>query len=711
MGSSIGRVACAALLVAGSAVGATLALTEVQPRDHGLAPQGDRAATRTFLDSYGNLPLVFEPNVGQAGSGVEFISRGRGYVLLLRPAEALLALPGSERASSPEGAETGGLTLGMRLVGADPATEAQGASELPGTVNYLIGDDPERWQTGIPTFSEVVYRDAYSGIDLRFHGSRQRLEYDFVVDPGADVGDIRLAFTGVGPPAIDGRGDLVLRTPGGAVRWRKPQIYQVIDGTRRPVRGGFVLLRGDRVGFRVGRYDHDVALIIDPLLAYSTFLGGAGTEDGIGIAVDASGSAYVTGSTMSANFRTAAPLQGALLGTEDGYIAKLDPSGGALVYSTYFGGSGADRGRDIAVDAAGNAYVAGATASADLPIVNPVQSVLGGGEDAFVLKLDPTGSTIVYSTYLGGRSQDGKPNIALDAAGRAHVVGYTFSKNFPLVGARQTRLGGGADAFVAKLDVGGNALLFSTYLGGNKSDTARGVAVDAAGNVFVTGFAYSTNFPTANPIQATSGGDRDAFITALNPTGTTLIYSTYLGGSLMDSSYRGNSIAVDPDGTAYVTGFTASTNFPTASPFQASSGGSRDAYAAKISPTGQLIFSTYLGGAGAEEGNSIAVDGSGRPVVVGHTASDNFPVVSPIQDHRIGSQDVFVTQLAADGGALVYSTYLGGGGIDIAQGVALDGSGAAYVTGQTSSSNFPTANPVQASNAGGLETFVFKITP
>jgi len=462
------------------------------------------------------------------------------------------------------------------------------------------------------------------------------------------------------------------------------------------------------LGFEVGAYDASLPLVIDPTLVYSTYLGGSGFDYGSGIAVDSAGNAYVTGQTYSTDFPTANPFQAARVGGPDAFVAKLNAAGSALVYSTYLGGNGDDYGRGIAVDAAGNAYVTGETGSTNFPTANPLQaSNAGGNYDAFVAKLNAAGSALVYSTYLGGSDYDYGYGIAVDAAGNAYVTGETFSTNFPTANPLQASNAGGPNAFVAKLNAAGSALVYCTYLGGSGGDSGQGIAVDAAGNAYVTGETGS-NFPTANPFQASNAGGPDAFVARLNATGSALVYSTYLGGNGND---HGSAIAVDAAGNAYVTGETFSTNFPTANPLRASNAGGGDVFVAKLNAAGSaLVYCTYLGGSSWDYGTGIAVDAAGNAYVTGLTGSTNFPTANPLQAANAGGNyDAFVAKLNAAGSALVYSTYLGGSDTDFGYGIAVDAAGNAYVTGETYSRNFPTANAFQNSNSYS-DAFIAKLS-
>jgi hypothetical protein len=678
-------------------------------------------------ESYGKLPLHFEANRGQTDKDVRFLSHGAGYSLYLTASETVLVLakPNPD-AKHDAKAPVKSVALRMSLVGAARKPVVSGLDEQPGKANYFIGKDPAQWRTNVPTYAKVQYQNVYPGIDLVYYGNQRQLEYDFVVAPGADPKKIVLAFKGANKVEIDAQGDLVLHAPGGDVRQHKPIVYQEIDGIRQEIAGRYVRKSAKRVGFEVAAYDTSRPLVIDPIvLSYSTYLGGSDSDSARAIAVDADGNAYVTGATSSINFPTTAGSFKPASNTSDAFITKLNPAGSALVYSTYLGGSDSDSGLGVAVDAAGNAYVTGTTRSSDFPTTagafQTSQSSIG--DDAFLMKLDPTGSTLAYSTYLGGSGIDGSGAIAVDADGNAYVTGWTSSIDFPTTpDAFQRTIAGDRDAFVTKLNPGGSALVYSTYLGGlGSSDEAGvGIAVDANGNAYVTGQTTSANFPTtANSFQPAFGGGityGDAFVTKLNPTGTALVYSTYLGGNASDG---GRGIAVDVDGNAYVTGTTASRNFPTTlGAFQTTFGGQDpnfgfgDVFVTKINPDGSaLVYSTFLGGSGADYGLGIAVDASGHAHVTGWTTSINFPTtLGAVQAIPGGT---FVTKLDPAGSALIFSTYLGrgaGGSHEVSWGVAVASDGGVYVAGVTDSGNFPTTiGAFQPTLGGQSDAFIAKI--
>ncbi len=653
---------------------------------------------------YGQLPLGFEANRGQTDAQVRYLARGAGYALFLTPAEAVLRLHGADADAA----------LGMCLLGANPAPAVIGLDPLPGHSNYLIGNNPLNRHSDIPTYARVAYRGVYPGVDLVYYGNQGQLEYDFIVAPGADPAAIRFQVEGAGAATTDAAGNLVLHAGAGDVVEHAPVLYQEVAGVRQPVSGRFVLQDGGRVGFQVGAFDRSRALVIDPVLAYSTYLGGLGSDAGMSIAVDAAGNAYVTGVTASANFpTTSGTFQTTAQGGGDAFVAKLNAAGTQLVYATYLGGSGSDGATGIAVDATGSAYVTGSTSSGDFPVTSDAfQTGNHGSNDAFVAKLSADGTQLVYGTYLGGSGSDGATGIAVDAAGNAYVTGQTSSPDFPATpGAFQTSRPGVENGFVAKLSADGTALAYATYLGGSSEDGATGIAVDGTGNAYVTGYTASTNFPvTPGAYQTSNHGGDDAFAAKLNAAGTQMVYATYLGGLAND---EGTAITVDGAGNAYITGTTDSANFPTTlGAFQTRKSGGADAFVAKLSAAGtQLVYATFLGGSGSDGGTGVAVDTAGNAYVTGYTSSLDFPTTpDAIQLTRRGRQDAFVAKLNATGAALAYATYLGGTGTNIGTAVAVDATGDAYVIGSTDAANFPTTpDAFQTGNHGGQDAFVAKV--
>jgi len=660
---------------------------------------GNVLAVPTAMDVAGslNLPLAFEANRGQAESQVLYLARSPGYTAFLTATQAVLSRSFAQEHRA----------ISMRMLGGDADATTQGIEPLATHSNYFTGNDPTRWRKDVPAYAKVRYEQVYPGIDVVYHGNQRQLEYDFVLAPHANPRRIALEFSGAEPLRLDRDGNLVLVHSAGMVQQR-PLAWQNIDGVRRTVDVRYVLHAKRRVGFALGPYDAARELVIDPVFVYSSYLGGTGDDGAVKIAVDSAGSAYVVGHTASTNFPVLGAAQPVYGGGGDIFVAKLNAAGTALVYSTYFGGTGGDSGQAIAVDANGKAYLTGSTSSLDFPTTaNAAQPAYGGGNDGFLVILDSTGA-LAYSSYLGGSGLDVGTAVAVDGVGDAYVTGYTQSTNFPVTnGVVQTALAGIEDAFVAQISAAGE-IIYSTYVGGSALDLARGIAVDGAGNAYIAGYTQSTDFPvSAGALQKTyGGGNADAFVAALDPTGANLVYATFLGGSADDYA---TTLALDANGNAYVAGNSNSVDFPVTAAVQASNGGGVDAFVTQLDASGSSqIFSTYLGGSGYDTALGIALDASGAAYVTGYTQSANFPTTANAGQRTFagGSSDAFVVQLTAVG-AFGYGSYLGGSGLDSGYGIAVGNTGVAYMTGNTMSSNFPvTLGALQPNRAGSGDAFV-----
>jgi uncharacterized repeat protein (TIGR01451 family) len=615
--------------------------------------------------------------------------------------------------------------VSFSFAGANPAAPFVPQDALPGKSNYLRGNRPEHWQTDVPHYAKVLRENIYPGVNLVYYNSQRQLEYDFIVAPHADPKQIRWNIAGAKSIRLDANGDLVINTPAGDIRQHKPFAYQEIKGQRRAIAAGYEVqgsrfkVQGSRlVSFVLGEYDRTRPLVIDPVLSYSTFLGGSGTDFGKTIAVDANGNMYVAGETNSANFPLTGGVQGTLGGNSDVFVTKLNPAGDAIIYSTFIGGEFGDEGNGIFVDAAGNAYVTGRTSSEDFPVTpTSFQPVYRGGDfDGFALKLNAAGNALTYSTYLGGNDNDAAIGLTVDGSGFAYVTGGTKSNDFPAFNAFQPNLGGETDAWLTKLNTGGTSIVYSTFIGGISTERGSAVAFDNSGNVYVAGLTRSDDFPTINASQNTFAGVFDAFLIKFNPAGNQALFSTYLGGAGDDRSF---GLAVDTaSGDAYVTG-QAGNGFPTLNAlFPTYGGGPADVFIAKFDTGGARQFSTYLGGSSDDKASGVALR-NGNLYVAGYTASTNFPTLAPAQANNAGLYDAFVTKLNTAGGALGYSTYLGGAGNDSFNGqnltytgnIAVDATGAAYITGSTASANFPTVNPLRPVYGGGTsDAYVAKLT-
>lgn len=654
------------------------------------------------LTAYRSLPLSFEV------ADEAFLARGDGYAVLLRPSGSVLYLRHSE--------------LQMEIVGADSRASVIG-EPLPGKVNYFIGGDPRQWRTDVSRFARLRYTGIYPGIDIVYYGNRRRLEYDFIVAPGARPETIKLRFDGAESVHRDSNGDLLVKTANDEIRLHRPYAYQHTGRSRREVESRYRVTARHQVVFEIGEYDRRRELVIDPVLGYSTFLGGTGSDLGNAIAVDAFGNAYVTGKTASTNFpTTSGAFRTTKIGTfgDDVFITKLD-SKGALVYSTYLGGDSSDSATAIAVDKTGNVYVTGFTTSGNFPVTPGALKTTFSDDRSFITKLNPAGNALVYSTYLAGTSINGARAIAVDSAGNAYVTGLAVSGFTTTPGVFQpTRKSN--DAFIGKLNPAGSAWVYASFLGGTGfQDEGFGIAADSAGNTYVTGKTDSTDFPvTAGAFTSTAPGGHDAFVASVNALGTALRYATYLGGSGED---RGNAIAVDSAGNAYVTGYTYTQNFPTMAAVQpscgcqSSVGGSvqSDAFVTKVAASGTaILYSTFYGGIGPDSGTGIGVDAAGNIYFAGATngiSPSTFPLLDSLKPTKGLLGDAFAVRLTADGSAKVYSTFFGGQTTDFGAGMAVDPYGNLYLTGNTNSSDMTTTvGAAQRTYGGGNDdAFVAKI--
>jgi hypothetical protein len=697
--------------------------------------------------NYQALPLSFESNQGQAGPRIKFLSRGAGYAIFFSKQGAVLALskktpqympPRKLSALHSEHPEHKGFKtdfIRMQLVDVSKNLTPSGERHLPGTVNYFTGNDSTKWHSKVDTFQRVKYTGAYPGVDLVYYGNQQHLEFDFEVAPGADPGLIRLHFAGARKLKLDHEGNLTIVATNGEIMFHAPAIYQIVDGnTKQQIRGTFQLASADTVGFQLGTYNHQKPLVIDPILAYSTYMGQA--DVAAAIAVDSAGYAYITGyvdalglPTTSGTFQQAPVSKPSDM--YSAFITKFNSTGTELVYSTYVSGSNSDEANSIAIDSQGNAYIAGQTNSLDFPTTTGAfqsTNITGSQTTGFITKLNNTGTAIMYSTYLGGNVSNNSTSntiqgspiaIAVDTLGNAYVTGTTSASNFPTTpGAFQT-ISKATNAtylagFLTKINPAGTALVYSTYLSGSKDVYPTGIAIDAQGSAYVAGATYSVDFPTTSGAFQLSNKSiaETGFLTKMSTNGTNLVYSTYLGGTNQDYA---SAISVDSFGNAYLTGSASSFDFPTTpgafqSVLAADSG---NAFVTKVNATGTaLIYSTFLGGTtqgtvdridyGAEDsGVGIAVDSIGNAVVVGTSESIDFPTTpGAFQTQNLswlnsGNDGSFLTKLNSTGTQLLYSTYFGGSGdlsgqeCDCINGIALDSSDNAYVAGRTVSTDFP----------------------
>jgi len=685
------------------------------------------------------LSLVFEPNLGQTDPQIRFLTRAPGMISFLTDRENVIVLarskkpPDWEEPNKPPEMERS--VVRMKLEGARRPQSFEGLDKAESISNYLVGNDRSKWVRNIPSYRRVRATGVYPGIDLVYYGDGRRLEYDFVVAPGSDPGRIRLAYDGAESVTTDRAGNLLIGTRLGTLVQRRPKVYQELGGERREIDAAYAM-RGGRVEIALGSWDRRRELLIDPVLDYSTYLGGSGTDNGAQVVVDSTGATYVAGSTTSTNFPTTSGVLQPDFGTGNthAFVSKLNPSGTELVYSTFLGGhtplAGAENDNDtgIAVDGSGNTYLTGTTNAEDFPTTSgafketaPTKTV-AGDISGFIAKLNANGTALIYATYIGGTGSDVPGGVKIDAGGNAYVAGYTGSTNFPTTpGSFQPTYAsqGSRNIFVTKLNPIGSALVYSTFIGGDNADYVNNIAVDTAGAAYVTGFTNSPvcHFPTPNGFQHDCGGfSQNLVVAKLSPDGSTLEYGTFIGYALS----TGRNIAVNANGEAYVTGFVSNNGaFPTTpGAHQANFGGGtggtpQDAYVIKLNSTGSsLLYSTYLGGNGNDVGHGITVDSIGGAYITGLTNSSDFHTSGcAFQSTSGGGQDAFVTRLDPFGN-VEYSTYLGGANAETGFGIAVDGNGKVYATGNTSSPNFPTTSGAfETSYPGAQSAFVTKLTP
>ena len=763
----LGSVVCLAVVFA-STCGPTLrhdlhARSDANRLAHAPKPSSaNRRSTPDVASSYGRLPMAFEPNLGQVNRQAKFLAHGAGYELFLTPKESVFVLNvGSKRAeteqrdkSAPGASRLGAAVLRMKLLGANTNPLLTAQDQLPGKSNYLAGKNPKNWYSNVPNYQSVTEHSAFPGIDLVYYGTQGHLEYDFVVARGADPGVIRFAMEGADKLETSPEGDLLVAIAGAEVRFHKPVAYQQSGADKTVVAANFALEGKNRVAFKLGNYDPNRELVIDPILSYSTYLGGSNIDGANAIAVAPDNTVFIAGGTFSTDFPTAGthPLQPNHGGPDDfsrdAFVAKLSANGSTVLYATYLGGSSQDEAHGIAVDDFGNAYVTGTTLSIDFPVIPGTFGTVCGGDgkcgatfnpqglivsNGFLSKLNPAGSALIYSDYIGYYENVQCLAVAVDSNQNAYITGQTGANITPTVtitppnappppfpitaSAFQPAYAGGAtDAFVMKISASGVSILYSSYLGGADEDDGFGIAVDGSQNVYVTGLTYSTDFILKNAVQSASGGAGDAFVakvsTALSGAAS-LLFSSYLGGSGLD---RGNAVVVDSSGNAYVTGATNSSGLATSAVLQAANAGLGDAFVAKYSTSltaPALLYFTYLGGTKADAGAGIAVDSSGNAYIAGSTVSTDFPTTSDAfqRTYGGGNADAFITKLDPLGATLLYSSYLGGTNTESGNGIGIDRDtpSGAYVAGQTCSQDFPLSNPAQATAGGNCDAFVSKI--
>jgi hypothetical protein len=698
-----------------------------------------QAPTRARSAVYGRLPLTFEKNQGQANSEVNFLSRGQGYTAFLTAGSMVLSLHsrGTDSVEASANSNTSGSTsVQLSLVGAAKNPAVIGEDPQPGKVNYFLGNDPSKWRTNVPTYGRVRYANVYPSIDLVYYGNQRQLEYDFELRPGADPRKIHFEIQGAKQIALDADGNLILKVGNGELHLQCPVVYQRSGSQRVAVDGTYVMTDSTHVAFEVGEYDSSKPLVIDPVLDYATYLGQSAADQSTGIAVDSTGSVYVTGYSNSVDL----PLT--TLGTlasnaNHVFVAKIDPAGANLIYADYIGGNSDDYSVGLVLDSTNEVYVTGSTTSSNYPTVQPYQSQQPGPYTGFVSKISGDGSSLLYSTYLGGSAFDQPASIAIDSLGEVHVAGYTLSQNFPVANANQATMlpnqAGeyGTYGFLTKFSVDGSTLIYSTFLAGNAVaqqncgspcypapyNAVSAVTVDASGNAYATGSTSANNFPTTNGTYQTSNtvttGAPIGFVTKFNSSGS-LSYSTYFYGSSGDPIEM-NSIAVDASGSAYIAGTADSDGtFPVTTTSICDPGtygfGCSYTFVTKFDSVGaNLLYSTFLGPNNYASPLSIVLDASNNAYVLGSTSSSTFQTNNAIEQYT-NQQDLLLVEIDPAATTQLFATYLGGNGNDAPGGLAIDADANLYVTGTTSSTDFPvTAGVFQGQLIGDTDTFVAKI--
>ncbi|MDP9161037.1 MAG: SBBP repeat-containing protein [Acidobacteriota bacterium] len=680
----------------------------------------DKGSNERIVTNVLPAQLAFERLGGRDTGKTQFLSRTPNYTIFIEPSRATIAVKGTARATNQGAVVDSGVRsrfVRVQLLGSRQS-EPSVQGPLPAHTNYFIGSDPHTWRTNIPLFQKVIYTSVYNKVDLVYYGTDRQLEYDFVIRPGGTPKGIQFAVTGAKPTYVLPSGDLSLGGGEAGLVLHRPVAHQMSHGQRRDVPASFVEIGTEQFGFKVGSFNHRLPLIIDPVLAYSTYLGGSNDEGIFGIGFDKQGNIYVAGETSSLDFPLKNTIQNHVAGNYDAFVSKFDPTGKELIYSTYLGGSQFDHAVGIQVDDQGSAYIAGITLSPDFPVKNALQSSLGGRSDGFVAKLSPSGSELIFSTYLGGEGSDDIGALAIDHGRNVYVTGRTQSLHFPVTSkAFQQVCDGGAnqgfcvtDAFVSKIDPSGRKLLYSTYLGGTGFDSASGIAVDDHGEAYIAGQTSSRDFPTRKAYQSSLMGFGDAFLAKLNARGSELVFSTYFGGTGFEGA---TDIALDHSQNVYITGTTSSTDFPLTRAFQSQNhGGFTDGFVTKFNPgASKLIYSTYLGGAGFDFPFRLAVTGTGEAMITGFTSSTDFPVYEALQPiYGGGPTDSFVTHLSRGGNELRFSTYLGGSSDEYGYSIASGCEGSVWIGGSTSSKNFPVVEAFQDKFAGGpYDAFLSKI--
>ncbi len=685
----------------------------------------DNLSNIQVTKSLTSMPFSFTQNNGQWDEQVKFRANAGGATMWFASDGAYYQFTRTIRSEDsdpfedvtlslskghrPDSIET--MMIKANFVGANQNPQMVGVDMIDYKCNYFIGNDQLKWATDVPNFTAVMYEQIYDGIDLKYYGNGTHMEYDYIVEPGADFSQIKIQYEGAESIAVNDNGELVVTTMWGEVVEQRPIIYQIENSIRVPIDGSYKLSGASSFSFELADYNTSLPLIIDPVLEYSTYLGGSRNDRGLSTVVDNFGSSYITGYTSSPDFPIVNPYNETYQnGYRDIFVSKLNPTGNGLIFSTFIGGNGYDNAYSIDVDRFGATYITGMTSSSDFPTINALSDSANSVVDAFVTKLNSTGDSLVYSTYLGGSNQDVGACIITDDSGGVYITGRTSSIDFPLHKPLfGTFMGGENDAFVTKLSPTGSYLNYSTYIGGSGIDYSNGIAVDGSGNAYIVGFTNSQDLPTYNAFQESQSGAGDIFVAKLSNTGDSLAYCTYLGGEYYDIGY---DICVDSSGSAYIVGFTASDNYPVYNPYQEN----LDNYGGnivitKINTSGtSLEYSTYIGGSNADYVSAIEVDNLGCAYITGLTTSFDFPVVNAINNTMNGSSAIYITKFNEIGDNLEFSTFFGGTSSDHSQDIDIDVNGNIYITGWTTSDDFPVINPFDSTYKIGEHAFISKFS-
>ncbi|UCG62910.1 MAG: SBBP repeat-containing protein [Candidatus Zixiibacteriota bacterium] len=602
------------------------------------------------------------------------------------------------------------LMIKASFIGTSAALKIVGEEMLDYKCNYFLGNDQTRWQTNVPNYSSILYRNIYNGINLRYYGNGSELEYDFIVAPGVDPSQIQIRYDGIESLAVNGDGELEVTTLWGTIIESCPYIYQVDGDEQIELSGSYELISDNSFGFAVDAiYDARLPVVIDPILTYSTYFGGTRADYAVTLEIDDARNVYIAGVTSSSDFPLLFPYQATYGGSIDAFVTKMELDG-TLLFSTYFGGVGAEEWPTMALDDEFNIYISGRTFSSDFPAYLGYSNEMNGNSDLFAFKLNSTGDQLIYSSFLGGSADEYAGYVDVDPNRRFYVFAITESDDYPLVNHFQTYPSQNPvsyDLCLTRFNTAGNDLEYSTYLGGTEDESALGIAVDAAGCAHVCGYTYSPEFPVENPYDAVQEGC-DGFITKFSPEGNSLIFGTFFGGTENDWI---EAIDVDGEGGVYVTGSTRSDDFPLVNPFQSEFRGGvdliTDLFASKFNSTGTtLIYSTYLGGTGDDFVEKILIDDLGVAIISGYTYSADFPLVNPLFSDLNGIYDASLSALGPTGNELTFGTYLGGSETEIGWDLAVDEVRNVYLVGFTKSPDFPLVDPIQTTLKGTFDGFV-----